>query len=327
MFGYFSREWWTDVEPFPEFITPWFLRRINYGPCKAGDVVDLLRFLRPKGVWISPFEGKSPLDPFLAASLEKALYPDVDIFNPGQKALLQSLHHFVFSAYGYAQGIFFPFDQEWEADRREVPVDALNSYVDDIIALIECIHQHGRQTSLRDFVRDRTQGLNNADRKRTFLFGEGGDTRVETEGYVYKMFLVLLGLWTVGTDTSDVEDLTFHQGTGSKIRFDYSKNLPHRETMMGDISLIRETFGVLATPLDGNGGMEWIRPLQDFDASTIVQGPFHFALTRDISRHITLDEKSRAISLFCEEAMSEGDSLSRLEGNTIAKSSHPFDAH
>ena len=311
-------------ESFPEFITPWFLRRINYGPCKAGDIVDLLRFLRPGGKWISPFEGRSMLDPFLAASLEKALYPDIDNFNPGQKALLQSLHHLIFSAYGYAQGIFFPFDKEWEADRRDVPVDALNSYVEDMIGLIEYTRKHGRETSLRDFVRERTQGLNNADRKRTFLFGEGGDTRSETEEYVYNLFLGLLGLWTVGIDTSDMVDLTFHQGTGSKVRFDCSKNLPHKETMMGDISLIRETFGVLATPLDGNGGMEWIRPLQDFDAATIAHGPFHFALTRDISRHITLDEKSRSINLFCEEAMSEGDSLSRLEGNMIAKSFPTF---
>jgi len=264
------------------------------------------------------------LDPFLSASLEKALYPDVDNFNPGQKALLQSVHHFVFSAYGYAQGIFFPFDQEWEADRREVPVDALNSYVEDIVALIEYTRQHGRATSLRDFVRERTQGLNNADRKRTFLFGEGGDTRIETEEYVYNLFLALLGLWTVGIDTSDMVDLTFQQGSTSKVRFDCSKNLPHKPTMMGDMSLIRETFGVLATPLDGNGGMEWIRPLQDFDAATIVQGPFQFALTRDISRHITLDEKSRAINLFCEEAMSDGDSLSRLEGNMLAKFIPPF---
>ena len=310
---------WTNVEPFPEFITPWYLRRINYGPCKAGDIVDLLRVLRPRGIWISLFGEKTLLDPFLVASLEKALYPDVDNFKPGQKSLLQSLHHFVFSAYAYAQGIFFPFDQDWEADRREVPVDALNLYVDDVIALVEYIRQHGRQTSLRDFVRDRTQSLNNADRKRTFLFGEGGDTRIETEEYVYNLFLATLGLWTVGTDMSNVVDLKFYQGGGSKARFDYSKNLPHRETMMGDISLIRETFGVLVTPMDWNGGMEWIRPLQDFDASTIIRGPFHFTLTRDLSRHVSLDEKSRAISLFCEEAMSEGDSLCRLEGNIIAK--------
>jgi hypothetical protein len=308
-----------NVEPFPEFITPWFLRRINYGPCKAGDIVDLLRFLRPTGDWITPFSNRSLLDPFLSSTLEKAMYPHVDVFTASQKGLLRNIHHFVFAAYGYAQGIFFPFDQEWEEDRRDAPVDALDSYVEDIVTLIEYIKTHGRQSSLKDFVSERTRGLHNADRKRTFLFGEGGDTRVETEEYVFNMFLALLGLWTTGSDTSDVVELTFRQGAEQKTRFDYSKNLPHRATIMGDVSLIRETFGVLVTPPDGNGGMEWIRPLQDFDAATILKGPFSFVLTRDISRHVTLDEKNRVISLFCEEAMPEEDFLSRLEGNIIAK--------
>jgi hypothetical protein len=87
---------------------------------------------------------------------------------------------------------------------------------------------------------------------------------------------------------------------------------------MGNISLIRETFGVLATPMDAITGMNWVRPLQDFDASMIVRGPFHFELTRDISRHITLDSKKRVVNLFCEEAVGKEDSLKRLEGNVVA---------
>ena len=138
--------------PFPEFITPWFLRRVNHGPCKAGDIVDLLRFLRPNGRWISPFNSNSVLDPFLSATLEKAIYPNVETFSPNQKALLQTLHRFIFSAYNYAQGMFFPFDGEWEDDRRDAPVDALDAYVEDMIGLIEYIRQNGRQACLRDFV-------------------------------------------------------------------------------------------------------------------------------------------------------------------------------
>ena len=64
---------------------------------------------------------------------------------------MDSLHHFVFSAYSYAQGIFFPFDGEWEEDRREEQVDALNLYVEDIIALVDYIRNGGRITSLREF--------------------------------------------------------------------------------------------------------------------------------------------------------------------------------
>ena len=308
-----------DIEPFPEFITPWFLRRLNYGPCKAGDIVDLLRFLRPKGHWISPFH-ISILDPYLAASLEKAIYPNQDTFNASQKALLNSLHHFVFSAYSYAQGIFFPFDGEWEADRREQQVDALNLYVEDIIALVEYIRNGGRVTSLREFVKDRTKAVHRADSRRTFLFAEGGDTKTETEEYVFNIFLAVLGLWTVGSQISNDADVDFSKVRELRLRYDYSKNLPYRISVMENVSLIRETFGVLVTPLDGSaGGMEWVRPLLDFDASTISQRPFRFVLTRDVSRHMALDHHKRLINIFCEEAVGIEDSLARLEGHIIAK--------
>lgn len=308
----------TDSEPFPEFITPWYLRRVNYGPCKAGDIVDLLRFLRPNGLWISPFEGMTVLDPYLSSSLEKSLYPNVDTLNSSQTLLLHSVHQFIFSAHNYAQGIFFPYDGDWEEDQRDAPVDALDAYVEDIVGLIEYIRHHGRETSLRNFVRDRSQHLQNIDRKRTFFFAEGGDTKTETEEYVFNIFLALLGLWTVGSETSGVGKWDFKPSAVKTVRFDYLKNLPYRPAVMENISLIRETFGVLAAPLNAMDGMDWVRPLQDFDASIIVRGPFHFALTRDISRHITLDSNDQVISLFCEEAVGKEDSLSRLEGNKVA---------
>jgi hypothetical protein len=263
----------------------------------------------------------SVLDPYLSASLEKAVYPTLDSFNKSQQALLQTLHQFIFSAYSYAQGIFFPFDGEWDEDRRDAPVDALNLYVEDVIALLEYIRHDGRNTSLQDFVRDRTRALNNADSKRSFFFIEGGDTRIETEEYVYNMFLALLGLWTVGAQTSSVSmsQVDISRSNAPRLRFDYMKNLPYRAAVLDNISLIRETFGVLAAPLDGKTmGMEWVRPLQDFDASTLLQLSFHFVLTRDISRHMALESHGRAINLFCEEAVGEVDCLSRLEGNAIA---------
>ena len=318
MYRYLLHRSLVYVESFPEFITPWYLRRVNYGPCKAGDIVDLLRFLRPEnGLWISPFQDTTVLDPYLTSSLEKAVYPAVETFNPSQKLLLHSIHHFIFSAYNYAQGIFFPFDGEWEEDRREAPVDALDTYVEDTVALVEFIRHHGRESSLGDFVRHRVQSLGKADRTRTFFFAEGGDTRVETEEYVFNMFLALLGLWTVGRQTSDVAELDFLTSE-SITRFDYSKALPYRPAVMENVSLIRETFGVLVTAPDRMVGIDWIRPLQDFDASIIVRGPFHFTLTRDISRHLTLDSRHRAINLFCEDAVGKEDSLTRLEGNIIA---------
>lgn len=258
------------------------------------------------------------LDPYLSASLEKAVYPNVDSLNSGQISLLHTLHHFIFSSYNYAQGIFFPFDAEWEEDRRDAIVDALNLYVEDTVALIEYIHQHGRDASLRDFVNDRTQTLIRMDRKRTFFFAEGGDTRVETEEYVFNMFLAILGLWTVGARTSDAAEVPFSSSSAAKSRFDYTRSLPYRPAIMGNISFIRETFGVLVKPVDGVGGMEWIQPLQDFDASNIMQGPFHFSLSRDISRHMTLDGRKLSINLFCEDALDKGDSLSRLDGHIIA---------
>jgi hypothetical protein len=310
----------TDLESFPEFITPFFLRRLNYGPCKTGDIVDLLRYLRPNGPWISPFQ-LSVLDPYLAASLEKAVYPTLDAFNKSQRALLQTLHHFIFSAYNYAEGIFFPFDEEWDEDRRDAAVDALNIYVEDVIALVEYIRRAGRNTSLQEFVRERTRALHNANTKRTFFFLEGGDTRVETEEYVFNMFLALLGLWTMGAETSSVSmsQVDISRSNAPRLRFDYTKNIPYRAAVMDDISLIRETFGVMATPMDGKViGTEWVRPLQDFDAATLLQSSFQFVLTRDISRHMALDGHSRAINLFCEEAVGESDCLSRLEGNVIA---------
>jgi hypothetical protein len=89
---------------------------------------------------------------------------------------------------------------------------------------------------------------------------------------------------------------------------------------MGDISVIRETFGVLAAPLNGaTMGIEWVRPLQDFDASIILEGPFSFVLTRDVSRHMALDQQSRRINIFCEETVAKEDSLRRLEGNVVAR--------
>jgi hypothetical protein len=257
------------------------------------------------------------LDPYLTSSLEKAIYPSVETFNPVQKLLLHSVHQFIFSAYDYAQGIFFPFDGEWEEDRREVPVDALDTYVEDAVALVEFIRHYGRESSLWDFVRHRIESLEKIDRTRSFFFAKGGDTRVETEEYVFNMFLAILGLWTVGRQTSDVAEMDFPTAE-SIIRFDYSKTLPYRPAVMGNISLIRETFGVLVTSPDRMVGIDWIRPLQDFDASMVARGPFHFKLTRDISRHLTLDSRHRAINLFCEEAVGKEDSLSRLDGNIIA---------
>jgi hypothetical protein len=258
------------------------------------------------------------LDPYISSSLEKTIYPNVDSFNPSQTLLLHSIHQFIFSAHNYAQGIFFPFDGDWEEDQRDTPVDALDAYAEDIVGLIEYIRHHGRETSLRNFVKERTQFLQKTDRKRTFFFAEGGDTKVETEEYVFNMFLALLGLWTVGSKISDVGKWEFKPSSVMTSRFDYSKNLPYRPAVMENISLIRETFGVLVPSREAIAGMDWIKPLQDFDASMIVRGPFHFALTRDISRHLTLDNNDRVISLFCEEAVGREDSLSRLEGNIIA---------
>jgi hypothetical protein len=260
----------------------------------------------------------SILDPFLSASLEKALYPNVEVFNPGQKALLQLLHHFVFSAYNYAQGIFFPFDGAWEDDRRDSPVDSLDSYVEDMVILIEYIRREGRQASLQDFVRYRSQPLQLADKKRTFFFAEGGDTKAETEEYVFNMFLALFGLWAVGSKTSDVAYLDYLGSSGPIHRFDYSYSLPYKPAVLRNISSIRETFGVLVNPLEETIGVDWVQTLQDFDASILSQGPFHFELTRDISRHLTLDRRRRAINLFCEESVGIEDSLSRLEGHAIA---------
>lgn len=278
----------------------------------------MLRFLRPDGLWISPFLGLTIIDPYLSSSLEKALYPHTDILSLSQKLLLHSIHRFIFSAYNYAQGLFFPFDGDWDEDRRDAPVDALDTYVEDTVSLIEYIRHNGRDTSLRDFVKNHTQVLQGADRKRTFLFAEGEDTRVETEKYVFNLFLALLGLWAIGSQISDVASLEMLTSSESNVRFDYAKNLPYRPAVMGNISLIREVFGVLVTPVDGLVGMEWVRPLQDFDASLIATGPFHFTLTRDVSRHLALDSRSKAISLFCEEAVGKEESLGRLEGNIVA---------
>jgi hypothetical protein len=258
------------------------------------------------------------LDPYLSASLEKAVFPTVDKFNPSQTALLRSLHHFIFSAYNYAQGIFFPFDGQWEADQREASVDALNLYVEDVVALVEYIRQNGRETSLREFVRNRASNLQATDQKRSFLFGEGGDTRSETEKYVFNMFLALLGLWTVGSEVSDIAEIRMSRSPMKKMRFDYTKSLPYTNSLMGDISLIRETFGVPATPIREKMDVEWVRPLQDFDAASIMKGPFGFALTRDVSRHLAMDNKSRIINLFCEDAVEKEDSPYRLEGNIMA---------
>lgn len=291
---------------------------MNYGPCKAGDVVDLLRFLRPKGLWTAPFKSLTILDPYLAVSLEKAVYPTVDAFNPSQKALLHSLHNFIFNAYSYAQGLYFPFDGEWETDQRENSVDALNLYVEDVVALIDYIRRNGRECSLREFVKDRTESLHSTGRHRTFLFAEGGDTRTETETFVLNMFLALLGLWTVGSKTSDTAEIRITRTPITKKRFDYSKSLPYRDSLLKDISLIRETLGVPASPLNGKMDVEWVRPLQDFDAASIMQGPFGFALTRDVSRHMALDSRSRVINLFCEETVEAEDSPCRLEGNVVA---------
>jgi hypothetical protein len=304
---------------FPDFITPWFLRRLNYGPCKAGDVVDLLRFLKPNGVWTSPFH-MTVLDPYLASTLEKSVYPNLETFTTSQKALLLGLHHFVFSAYDYAQGIFFPSQGQWDDDRRDAQVDALNLIVEDVYALVEYIRQNGVKTNLRCFVKERTKTLNQIETKRTFFFAEGGDSRLETEEYVFQMFLAVLGLWTVGANTSPETAVNISTSGSPKRRFEYSKNLPFRNSLMENISLIRETFGALATPIEGaEMGIEWVRPLQDFDAAVLVQQPYRFSMTRDISRHLSIDDRRRVIHLFCDDAVEEEDSLKRLEGNIVAK--------
>jgi hypothetical protein len=62
-----------------------------------------------------------------------------------------------------------------------------------------------------------------------------------------------------------------------------------------------------------------IQSLQYFDAANVMEGPFRFALTRDVSQHLAVDGNTRMISLFCTEAVSESDSPERLEGNVIAK--------
>ena len=244
----------------------------------------------------------------------------MDTLNSAQKALLRGLHHFVFSAYDYAQGIFFPSQGQWDADRRDAHVDSLNLYVEDIVALVEYIRQHGRSTSLRSFVKERTKLLNQADTRRTFFFADGGDSRAETEEYVFQMFLALLGLWTVGAQSSDETAVDLSPSAATKVRFEYLKNLPYQNTLVENISMIRETFGVLATPLEGGEvGIEWVRPLQDFDAAVLLQQPFRFTMTRDISRHLSVDDAHRIIHLFCQDALLEEDSLMRLEGNIIAK--------
>jgi hypothetical protein len=307
------------ADSFPDFITPWYLRRVNYGPCKAGDIVDLIRFLRPSGTWTCPFRTSSILDPFLSSSLEKAVYPTLEQLNPSQSSLLRTLHHFIFSAYDYAQGIFFPSQGTWDDDRRDVTVDALNLYVDDVVALVDFLRRHGSTTSLRVFVKERTERLSSSDTKRTFFFAQGGDSRRETEEYVYNMFLAVLGLWTVGEETSSEREVDISPGV-RRLRFDYAKNFPFREGTLENVSLLRETFGVLATPLRGaEMGIEWVRPLQDFDAAVILKREFQVLLTRDLARHLSVEEGARTIYVFCDEAVVEGDSLARLEGNCIAK--------
>ena len=251
------------------------------------------------------------------------MYPNTDVFSTSQKTVLRGLHHFVFSAYDYAQGIFFPSQGQWEEDRRDVVVDSLNLYVEDIYALVEYLRLNGRTSSLRGFVKERTKTLNQTDTKRTFFFAEGGDSRMETEEYVCQMFLALLGLWTVGANTSPETAVNIAISGSPKSRFEYSKNLPFRNSLLENVSLIRETFGVLATPLEGaEMGIEWVRPLQDFDAAILVRQPYRFSMTRDVSRHLSIDDRRHVIHLFCNDAVEEEDSLNRLEGNVVAKSVH-----
>jgi len=286
-----------------------------------GDIVDLLRFLRPKGIWNRPFPGMSVLDPYLAASLEKALYPNTDNVNQYQKALLDSIHQFIFSAYSYAQGLYFPYDGVWDEDKRDEVVDAFNEYTEDVVTLIQYIHQHGRETSLRAYVVERSQSLLRAGRRRTFYFAQGGDTKVETEEYIFNLFLALLGLWTVGSQTRSDDDTEIRSEALSRTanKVDYTNMLPYRPALMENIAVIRETFGLLVGSMGNMDGMDLIRSLQDFDAANITDGPFRFTLTRDISRHLAVDGNARVISLFCTEAVAESDSPERLEGNAIAK--------
>jgi hypothetical protein len=314
---------WT--EQFPDFITPWYLRRINYGPCKTGDVVDLLRFLRPNGYWTTPFPNMSVLDPYLSASLEKALYPNTENLNPYQKALIDSLHQFVFAAYTYAQGIYFPFDGEWDVDKRDDVVDSFNEYTEDVVTLIQYIRAHGRDTSLREYVAERGQNLLRAGRRRSFFFAQGGDTRAETEEYVFNLFLALLGLWTGGHQMWEEGDTEVELGPLARTarRMDYGKLLPYRPAVMENITVIRETFGLLVGSMGSLAGMDLIQSLQYFDAANVMEGPFRFTLTRDVSQHLAVDGNTRIISLFCTEAVSESDSPERLEGNVIAKFALP----
>jgi hypothetical protein len=263
----------------------------------------------------------SVLDPYLAASIEKALYPNTEILNGYQKALLDSLHHFIFSAYSYAQGLYLPFDGEWDEDKRDEIIDSFNEYTEDVVSLVQYIHHHGRDTSLRGYVTERSQSLLRAGRRRTFFFAHGGDTKAETEEYVFNLFLALLGLWTVGSQMWGSDDAEIQSGPLSRSakRVDYGKMLPYRPAVMENITIIRETFGLLVGSMGNMAGMDLIRSLQDFDATSITEGPFRFTLTRDISRHLAVDGNARIISLFCTEAVAESDSPERLRGNVIAK--------
>jgi len=263
----------------------------------------------------------SVLDPYLAASLEKALYPNTVNLNQYQKTLLDSLHQFIFSAYTYAQGLYFPYDGEWDEDKRDEVVDAFNEYTEDIVTLVQYIRQHGRDTSLRAYVAERSQSLLRLGRRRTFYFAHGEDTKAETEEYIFNLFLALLGLWTVGSQTQSDDDMEIQSGPLSRTakKVDYTNMLPYRPALMENIAVIRETFGLLVESTGNMAGMDLIRSLQDFDATNITEGPFRFTLTRDISRHLAVDGNSRIISLFCTEAVAESDSPERLEGNVIAK--------
>ena len=267
----------------------------------------------------------SVLDPYLSASLEKALYPNTENLNPYQKVLLDSLHQFVFAAYTYAQGIYFPFDGEWEADKRDEIVDSFNEYTEDVVTLIQYIRIHGRDTSLREYVVERGQALLRAGRRRSFLFAQGGDTKAETEEYVFNLFLALLGLWTEGHQMWDegVTEVELGPLARTARRTDYRKMLPYRPAAMENITVIRETFGLLVGSMGSLAGMDLIQSLQYFDAANVLEGPFRFTLTRDISRHLAVDGNTRIISLFCTDAVAESDSPERLEGNIIAKFAAP----
>ena len=268
----------------------------------------------------------SVLDPYLAASLEKALYPNTKNLNQYQKTLLDSLHQFIFSAYNYAQGLYFPYDGEWDEDKRDEVVDAFNEYTEDIVTLIQYIRQHGHETSLRAYVAERSQSLLRLGRRRTFYFAQGEDTKAETEEYIFNLFLALLGLWTVGSQTQSDDDTEIRSGPLSRTakRVDYTNLLPYRPALMENIAVIRETIGLLVGSMGNMAGMDLIRSLQDFDAANIMEGPFRFTLTRDISRHLAVDGNTRIISLFCTEAVAESDSPERLEDNVIAKFVSPL---